>query len=175
MTRFIHDQFAKDYLEELLSPYGIVVASKRFSVEKRQIDVWFEPTSNSSNNIETLGLLGTIAKTPAIIEPFHNPANGDEILDCLLKLLVVWGQLRRKANRNNIKMSELVIPQLWILTPTDSSNLLSRFGALPNDNWLKGIYFLANNLRSSIIVIHQLYHVILNAHNKTFVSFVSLW
>jgi len=26
MTRFIHDQFAKDYLEELLSPYGEVKA-----------------------------------------------------------------------------------------------------------------------------------------------------
>ena len=27
MTRFIHDQFAKDYLEELLKPFGEVQAA----------------------------------------------------------------------------------------------------------------------------------------------------
>lgn len=45
MTRFIHDQFAKDYLEQLLSPYGEVQAPRRVSGEMRQIDVWFAPNS----------------------------------------------------------------------------------------------------------------------------------
>ncbi len=28
MTRFVHDEFAKDYLEELLKPYGEVKSSE---------------------------------------------------------------------------------------------------------------------------------------------------
>ncbi len=39
MTRFIHDQFAKDYLEEMLSPYGEVNSSRRVSAEVREIDI----------------------------------------------------------------------------------------------------------------------------------------
>jgi len=31
MTRFIHDKFAKDYLEELLKDYGEVKASEKIS------------------------------------------------------------------------------------------------------------------------------------------------
>ncbi|MEH1918102.1 hypothetical protein [Nostoc sp.] len=41
MTRFIHDQFAKDYLEELLKPYGEVRGSSRVVGEVREIDVLF--------------------------------------------------------------------------------------------------------------------------------------
>ncbi|WP_414514215.1 hypothetical protein [Nostoc sp. PCC 9305] len=37
MTRFIHDQFAKDYLEQLLTPYGEVQAARRVAGEVRQI------------------------------------------------------------------------------------------------------------------------------------------
>ncbi|QNP29932.1 DUF4351 domain-containing protein [Cylindrospermopsis curvispora] len=35
MTRFIHDQFAKDYLEEILRPYGEIESSKRVPGEVR--------------------------------------------------------------------------------------------------------------------------------------------
>ena len=38
MTRFIHDQFAKQYLTELLTPYGQVETSKDITAEVRQID-----------------------------------------------------------------------------------------------------------------------------------------
>ena len=41
MTRFIHDQFAKDYLEQLLTPYGKVQAARRVAGEVREIDVYF--------------------------------------------------------------------------------------------------------------------------------------
>ncbi len=47
MTRFIHDQFAKDYLEELLAPFGEVKAPRRVAAEVREIDVWFDPTTNT--------------------------------------------------------------------------------------------------------------------------------
>ncbi len=72
MTRFIHDQFAKDYLETLLSTIGKVESPKRVAGEARQIDVAFIPTPNS-DNIDALGLLGKMATTAAIFEPFRNP------------------------------------------------------------------------------------------------------
>jgi hypothetical protein len=70
MTRFIHDQFAKDYLEELLKPYGEVKASSRVAGEVREIDVLFSP-AQEANNLEMLGLLGIFAATPAIFEPLR--------------------------------------------------------------------------------------------------------
>ena len=157
MTRFIHDQFAKDYLEQLLSPYGEVQAPRRVAGEVRQIDVWFAPNlSESTDASETLGLLGRLAATPSIFEPFRNPATANEISDCLLKLWEIRGELQREANRNNTNISESALPKLWILTPTESAGILSGFGAIINDNWLPGVYLMPEYLRTGIVVIHQL-------------------
>lgn len=156
MTRFIHDQFAKDYLEELLKPYGEVQGSSRVAGEVREIDVLFSPLSKPSTNLETLGLLGRFAATAAIFEPFRNAASQEEICDCLLKLLEVRGKLQRQANRNKTSIAELELPKLWILTPTASTTLLSGFGATQKPDWLAGVHFSAEYLRTAIVAIHQL-------------------
>jgi hypothetical protein len=156
MTRFIHDQFAKDYLEELLKPYGKVEAPSHVSGEVREIDVLFTPFPEQKADIASLGLLGKLATTPAIFEPFRNPASTEEICDCLLKLLEVRGALKREAKRNATKIAESNFPKLWILTPTASKKLLSGFhGTLASDS-LPGIYYLPESFRAAIIVIHQL-------------------
>jgi hypothetical protein len=41
MTRFVHDQFAKDYLEELLKPYGEVKSSEKVSGQIKEIDLLY--------------------------------------------------------------------------------------------------------------------------------------
>ncbi len=46
MTRQLHDQFAKEYLEELLTPLGTIKKSEKLSSEVQEIDVWFEPASS---------------------------------------------------------------------------------------------------------------------------------
>lgn len=155
MTRFIHDQFAKDYLEELLTPYGTVQAPRRVAAEVREIDVWFSPSPQAPNP-EPLGLLGRLAATPSIFEPFRNPANSQEIFDCLSKLLEVRREYYREAKRKNTEIEESGLPRLWILTPTESEATLSGFGAILNDRWLPGIYFMASYFRTAIVVIHQL-------------------
>ncbi|MBD2535027.1 DUF4351 domain-containing protein [Nostoc flagelliforme FACHB-838] len=155
MTRFIHDQFAKDYLEELLKPYGKVKASSRVAGEIREIDVLFSP-AQQANNLEMLGILGKFAATSAIFEPFRNPASEEEICDCLLKLLEVRGALQREANRNKISIKELEIPKLWILSPTVSVRILSGFSAIQASNWVSGVYLMGEYLRTAIVVIHQL-------------------
>ncbi|WP_371411492.1 hypothetical protein [Nostoc linckia] len=127
MTRFIHDQFAKDYLEQLLTPYGEVQAPRRVSGEVRQIDVYFIPKSQPSTIPDTLGILGQFAATASLFEPFRNAASATEICDCLLKLLEVRGDLQRQANRNNTRIIESNLPKLWILTPTASAQILYFF------------------------------------------------
>ncbi|MFN6530468.1 DUF4351 domain-containing protein [Nostoc sp. ChiSLP03a] len=156
MTRFIHDKFAKDYLEELLKNYGEVKASEKVSGEIKEIDVLFTPTKQQSSNIEILGLLGRFAEYPALIEPFRNPASTDEICDCILKLLEVKALLRREAKTNKTKLQNSEIPKLWILTPTVSETRLSSFGTMQQASWLSGVHFLPDALRTAIVAIHQL-------------------
>lgn len=156
MTRFIHDQFAKDYLEELLKPYGEVQAASQVAGEIREIDVLFTPFPNQTTNVELLGLLGKLATTPAIFEPFRNPASTEEICDCLLKSLEVRSALRRAAKREQTTKAKIEIPKLWILTPTASRNIISGFSGITKPDSLPGIYYLAKSLHAAIVVIHQL-------------------
>ncbi|MEG4306485.1 flagellar assembly protein H [Microcoleus sp. D3_18a_C4] len=157
MTRFIHDLFAKEYLEELLSPLGTVNIGRDVSSEVREIDVYFTPSTAIPEYSETLGLLGKMAKTTAIFEPFRNPANVSEICSCLGKLLDVRGELERKFRRENTRYDDAQLPKLWILMPTASKALVDSFNAIPDtENWMQGIYFLGESLRTAIVAIHQL-------------------
>ena len=157
MTRFIHDRFAKEYLEELLSPMGTVNVGRDVTSEVREIDVYFTPTNAIPEYSETLGLLGKMANTTAIFEPFRNPANVSEICSCLGKLLDVRGELERKFRRENTRYDDGQLPKLWILMPTASKALVDSFNAIPDtENWMQGIYFLGESLRTAIVAIHQL-------------------
>ncbi|MBD2138257.1 hypothetical protein H6F32_11795 [Anabaena sp. FACHB-1237] len=159
MTRFIHDQFAKQYLTELLTPYGEVDMSKDITSEVRQIDVLFTPVSASPNNIETLGLLGRMAiySNSAIFEPFRNPVSKSEIRSCIGKLFDIHADLERQSKRNNTKINEIELPHLWIFSPTLSLDIIDSFkGALDEENWGSGVYFLGTGFKTVIIAIHQL-------------------
>ncbi|QFS49703.1 DUF4351 domain-containing protein [Nostoc sphaeroides] len=156
MTRFVHDKFAKDYLEELLKPYGEVKSSSKISGEIKEIDVLFTPLVQQTSNLEVLGLLGRFAEFPAILEPFRNAASGDEICDCIQKLLEVKAGLRRDAKANKTRLQESDIPKLWVLSPTASPALLSSFNVNQKSGWLPGVYFLGDALRTAIVAIHQL-------------------
>ena len=48
MTRQSHDQFAKEYLEELLTPLGTIKKSEKVKSEVQEIDVWFEQFSSQT-------------------------------------------------------------------------------------------------------------------------------
>ncbi|WP_026099002.1 hypothetical protein [Kamptonema formosum] len=156
MTRFVHDQFAKQYLKELLSPMGQVETSRDMAGEVRQIDVWFAPSSQQPAAVaETLGLLGKFAATPAVFEPFRNAVTPAHVRSCMSKLFQFYAELER--NRESGRIAEADLPQLWILSPTVSASILESFGAIPApDNWMSGVYFLASSLKTAIVAIHQL-------------------
>ena len=64
--------------------------------------------------------------------------------------------MRRETTANKIKLQESEIPKLWILTPTISETRLSSFRTIQPEGWLSGVHFLADPLRTAIVVIHQL-------------------
>ncbi|MBS9395496.1 MAG: hypothetical protein HEQ29_21030 [Dolichospermum sp. LBC05a] len=159
MTRFIHDQFAKQYLTELLISYGQIEMSKDITSEVRQIDVLFTPASPFPDGIESLGLLGRMAKNSSytIFEPFRNAVSKSEIRSCMGKLFDIHADLERQNKRNNTRINEEELPYLWIFTPTASVDILESFNfTLDEENWGKGIYFLGKALKTVLIVIHQL-------------------
>ncbi|MFM7355185.1 MAG: hypothetical protein ACKO1G_19685, partial [Microcystis aeruginosa] len=157
MTRQIHDQFAKEYLEELLTPLGTIRKSKKVKSEVQEIDVWFEPTNSPSRTERPLGLLGKMAVTSCVFEPFRNPPSEAEIRSCISKLYAVHNDLLRKGKRSNQTLTEAELPILWILTPTFSARMIQGFKAESDEsNWGKGIYFLGNFLKTAVVAIHQL-------------------
>ncbi len=157
MTRFIHDRFAKEYLEEMLSPIGTVNVGRDVTSEVREIDVYFTPGTPIPEYTENLGLLGKMASTTAIFEPFRNPIAVSDVWNCASKLFDLRRELDRQARRDNTRYDDAKLPFLWILTPTASKSLVSGFGGILNlSNWLEGIYFFPEHWQGAIVVIHQL-------------------
>jgi hypothetical protein len=154
LTRFIYDEFSKDYLEMLFSDYGLAEAGKTVASEVLEIDVYFSP--NSPEPLPNLGLLGRFAQTRALFEPYRNPVTLDQILDCLGKLIAVRQALRREANRQNQKLETAREPRLWILTPTASQRIITSIEGKLKPEWEEGVYFMAETLRTALVVIHQL-------------------
>ncbi len=157
MTRFPHDQFAKDYLKELLAPLGEVETSRDVAGEVREIDVWFTPAPQSPGDALGLGLLERLAEEPAIIEPFRNAVTKSQIRSCMSKLFDVQAELERQAKREKTRIRAPDLPWLWILSPTASVPLLNGFKAtLDEDNWSRGVYLLGDSFKTALVVIHQL-------------------
>ncbi|CCH99747.1 DUF4351 domain-containing protein [Microcystis aeruginosa] len=144
----------KDYLETFLSSSGDVKTSLDVTAETQEIDVYFRPTSPEMP--PELGLLGKLAQTPCLLEPYRNPVTIEGILACLSKLLTVREQLQREAHRHQQPLLAENIPRLWILTPTASQRIITAFSGQLNPDWGEGIYFLPPALNTSLIVLHQL-------------------
>lgn len=157
MTRFPHDQFAKDFLESLLSPLGEVQTSLKISGEVREMDVYFTPNPNEKITSD-LGLLAQCAETATVFEPFRSSVKLPQIRGCMSKLFDLHNYLIREAKKQKQpEPKEEKLPKLWILTPTLSVDLLESLGAKSEiESWGEGVYLLSPALKTGIIVIHQL-------------------
>jgi hypothetical protein len=156
MTRKPHDQFAKQFLEELLSPLGKVEPNKEVIDEARFVDVLFSPSPQAQ--APNLGLLGRIALlNTALLEPFRNQPSRTEVRNCLTKLFTVIADSQRKAKREDTTIPEDNLARLWILSPSASLGLLESFGAkLELETWMSGVYFLPDSFRTAILAINEL-------------------
>jgi hypothetical protein len=156
MTRTPFDQFSKQFLEQFLSPLGEVQISQEVPGEPRLVDIRFTPSTQPAIDPATLGLLGRMAATPCLIEPFRNPPSETETKNCLLKLLLVHAEMQRQANREGQRLIEGNLPHLWILVPTASEAFLSGLKAAVEADWLPGLYFLGQTLKTAIVAINHL-------------------
>jgi hypothetical protein len=156
MARTRFDQFSKQLLDEFLTPLGTVETSLEIPGEPRLVDLYFAPSPQPQIDPQTLGLLGRIAETPCLFEPFRNPPKPSEVRDCLLKLFWVHAEFQRQANRDDRRLSETELPQLWILASSASESLLSGFATSLNEDWLPGIYFMGASFKGAIVAINQL-------------------
>jgi hypothetical protein len=157
MTRFFHDEFAKGFLESLLAPFGEVQTSFKISSEVREVDVYFQP-DRSIQPIPELGLLGQIARTDFVLEPFRNPPTIFQIRACMGKLFDLHANLIREAKRTDrSEPNNADLPMLWILAPTLSKPILAEYAAtLTIEFSPTGVYLLSPGCKTGIIVIHQL-------------------
>ncbi len=156
MAKNPFDQFSKQLLEEVLAPYGTVEISLEVAGESQFVDVFFEPSTNQAITPQALGLLGRIAQTPCLLEPFRNQPSAFEIRSCLQKLYHVHGTYLRKAKREKESIAEGDLPLLWIFASSASDALLNGFGAFSSEDWGSGVYFLPPSSQAAIVAINQL-------------------
>ncbi|MGB8698644.1 MAG: hypothetical protein WCD18_04440 [Thermosynechococcaceae cyanobacterium] len=142
MTQVPFDQLSKQYLEEFLEPLGTVQRNLEVPGESKYVDVWFVPTKPLSRWVQDLGLLGQIIQTPCLLEPFRNAPNRTEIRTCILKLLWIQEDQRRKGKLQVQSRQEHDLPQLWILAAIATHPVIRDFGGLEQLQWGAGIYHL---------------------------------
>jgi hypothetical protein len=151
MTKIPHDQLAKEFLQELLTPLGTVERSFEVPGEPRFIDVWFQPNSPSGTT-QPLTLLERITATACSFECFHHPPSRQEIRDSLLKLLWVHSEEVRKDK----SIPDHQLPMLWILASSISRPILEEGKGEISPQWLPGIYFCGNLFKTVLVVIQEL-------------------
>lgn len=156
MSQFPHDEFVKEYIPELIKSYGAAKAGENINSERREIDVFFEPTQPVPTTPETLGLLGRLAQRTVLFEVFRNPVESHQIKECLAKLFDVQLAIRKEKRKNKNQPASEAEPFLWILTPTLAESKLELFAAKTTSDWELGIYLLPPGFDSGIVVIHQL-------------------
>jgi hypothetical protein len=156
MTKFPYDEFAKGFLETLLSPFGTVEPSYKIAAEVREVDVYFMPSGDNLDCTD-LGLLGKCTTAPAVIEPFRNSVSVPQIRACMSKLYDLHADIYRAAKRDKqLEPKDEVLPTLWILTPTLSDNILMSLGAMLDSERGEGVYLLPSAQKTGIVVIHRL-------------------
>jgi hypothetical protein len=157
MSQFPHDDFAKNFLDSLLSPFGIVQPSHKIVSEVRYVDIYFQPQTSSIDE-KSLGLLAKFANTPILIEPFRNSVKAIQIRSCMSKLFDLHlGLIKEAKKQKESEPADDKLPNLWILTPTLSDRILAGMGAkLELEEWGEGVYVMPSSLKTGLVVIHQL-------------------
>jgi hypothetical protein len=153
MAQNSFDQLSKQYLEEFLAPMGTVQRQYEIPGEAKFVDVWFVPNPDATQ-VTDLGLLGRMVQKSCLLEPYRNVPTRTEVRVSLMKLVWVQEDERRKAQQEELSDGELPWP--WILAATTSKPLLEESEGKIKADWMPGVYFLADILKTAIVAIDQL-------------------
>jgi hypothetical protein len=116
--------------------------------------VWFLPRAGHEAERVRLGLLGRMAETACLLEPFHVTPGGDEVLDCLNKQLTLRRNQVRDARREDRGPPD--IPRLWILSAGRPETVLAGLCCSPLANWPTGVWQAPSLLATSLVVLRDL-------------------
>jgi hypothetical protein len=156
MSRKHHDQFAKELLSGLLETVGTARTEVEVTSEVRSIDLLFVPLPEKAADREKLGLLGRMAATACLIEPYRNPPAHLEIRNCQMRLFIQHSAHLREAKRKKQKLREADYEMLWVVGPTVSKTILADFRAEETQEWGNGVYFLGKGEHTALVAVHKL-------------------
>ncbi len=140
MTQNPFDAFSKEFLADLLTPYGKVErfpfreAAPTFEVpgESKYIDLLFLPIASLPARAKprVTGSLKQVISTPSVLEIYSGSPSEDEIFTCITKLCWLREDIVRKANRDDRKLKDNEYPRLWILAHSLSLPVRKKFGVI---------------------------------------------
>lgn len=150
MSQNPFDAFSKEFLSELLTPFGEVERSFEVPGESKYIDLLFRPTDDIKPKEK--GILKQVISTPSILEVYSGFPSVDELSTCLLKLLWLREDITRKAKTEKLKLSTRELPCLWILVPSLSAALKKTSGVIHKPRSAPGIYHFPNPMIQAVII-----------------------
>jgi hypothetical protein len=151
-TRF--DQLAKGILGKVLADVGEVRLQEEIAGEVQAADVLFLPAVERASERARLGLLGRMADSPCLLEPFHDTPGVDAILDCLCKQLTLRRKLLREARKNEAPAAQ--IPRLWILSSGRPETALAGLGFTACEDLSAGVWQAAPLLSMFVVSLRDL-------------------
>ncbi|HWN71718.1 MAG TPA: hypothetical protein VNM90_28970 [Haliangium sp.] len=156
------DQLAKGILSTALVTAGQVSKQEEIVAEVQAADVWFVPLPERTAERARLGLLGRMAETPCLLEPFHATPGGDAVLDCLRKQLTLRHNLLRDARKQTRQESPATqrqdsvgSPRLWILSSGRPQSVIEDLAFTPLDG-SSGIWQAPRLLATFLVVLRDL-------------------
>jgi hypothetical protein len=158
VVRARYDQFAKRLLDKALSMVGEVRTQLEIHGEVQAADVWFLPRGGHEAERVRLGLLGRMAETACLLEPFHDTPGGDAVLDCLNKQLTLRRNLVREARKDARTDDRRPpdLPRLWILSAGRPESVLAGLCCSPLADWPTGVWQAPSLLATSLVVLRDL-------------------
>jgi hypothetical protein len=154
MSRTLHDEFIKDWMKEFLSDFGAVETEFEIAGEVRSVDVHFAP--NPDFLPAPIGRLGNMITETCLIEAFRNAVSGMDLCNCHTKSTILGYKLVTQAQQEKHKFHFDDRPFLWIISPTLSQRMQTKFCMHLRSDWGEGIYFLPEGDRAAVIAVHQL-------------------
>ena len=153
-----YDQLSKAVLDRALGPLGQVAVQHEITGEVQAADIWFLPAPGRAAARARLGLLGRMAETPCLFEPFHATPSARQILDCMHKQLSMRAMLLREAARGAgaAVWPPALVPPLWILSAGRPERAMRSLAFTPMAEWPPGFWQIASLLQTHVVVLRDL-------------------
>jgi hypothetical protein len=156
MTQNPFDAFSKEFLADLLEPFGTVERSFEVPGESKYIDLLFLPIGPTTRpKPKVTGSLKQVISTPSVLEIYSGSPSEDEVFTCLTKLCWLREDIVRKANRDDRKLTDNEYPRLWILAHSLSAPVRKKFAVIRKSRSIPGMYQFPNPALRTIMVSLQ--------------------